>query len=148
MKKPAQPIKTQQASDDQFFDYLEIDKYRLDEQWCEHPRRFGRCARKLARAQRDVRRAKAHLAEVAAKLNLEIRAYPSNFSIEKITDDVVKNAVVLQPEYKEANAKFMDAEDAEAELEVQVKTLDHFKRGLEKMVDLHGQDYFSGIKTR
>jgi hypothetical protein len=132
---------------DEDYDFLDIDENMLDREWVKQPKLFFNWARKLAGARLRLDEAKADLDLVRADLDRDIRANPKKYNLVKVTEDAVKNCIVTLDEYLEAlrmvnkNKHQVDIYDAA------VKALDHKKRALEKLVDLHGQNYFSSPRT-
>lgn len=129
-------------------DFFLINEDELDREWVEQPRLYFRYAKKLALARRDLEQAKTNLEVVAADLSKKIRKDPGRFGIEKITDKTVESAVVTSKEYQQAQTTVTDAGYQVNLLVAAVSTLDHRKRALENLVDLHGMNYFSAPKAR
>lgn len=124
-------------------DVFAIDKDRLDEEWVNQPLLYYKYAMKLADAREDFERAKARKDVVEAELDAAIRRDPPAFGLEKITEDALKKAIIRQRRYTEAQEELIKARHSMDVLEVKVNTLDHKKRGLEKLVDLRLKEYFS-----
>lgn len=124
-------------------DVFAIDKDRLDEEWVNQPLLYYKYAMKLADAREDFERAKARKDVVEAELDAAIRRDPPAFGLEKITEDALKKAIIRQRRYTEAQEELIKARHSMDVLEVKVNTLDHKKRGLEKLVDLWAREYFS-----
>lgn len=128
--------------------FFEINKYELDEEWVAQPKLYHRYAKKLADAKKTLEESKAGLELVEADIGMSARLDPATFGIKKVTDKSVENAVILSPEYKEARIKTIQAKHAVDVLDAAVRTLDHRKRALEDLVDLHLNDYFSTPKAK
>lgn len=124
-------------------DLFEIDVENLDEEWMMQPKVFLKYSLKSVDARETFERAKAKLDVVKAELDLMIRRDPATFDLEKITESAITNTILLQPEYKEAQEEVHAAQHAYNVLQATVQALDHRKRALENLVDLHGMQYFA-----
>lgn len=124
-------------------DLFEIDSANLDEEWMMQPKVFLKYSLKSAEARETFERAKAKLDVARAELDLMIRKDPETFGLEKITESAITNTILLQPEYKEALEEVHTSQHAYNILQATVQALDHRKRALENLVDLHGMQYFA-----
>lgn len=125
------------------YSFVEIDKDNLVEEIVNQPKFYFTYARRLAEARKDYDYAKANKEAVYADLDYKIRNSPEDYGLEKVTEGAVKAAIPDEKEYKKAEQKVIDAKHEVGMLEAVVATLEHRKRMLEKLVDLHGQNYFS-----
>ena len=75
-----------------------------------------------------------------------IRECPDVYEINKVTDTVVANTIILQPEYQAAYKKFLNSKNDNEVAQNAVKCIDARKDSLENLVKLHGQNYFAGPK--
>ena len=132
--------KKKDKGDDSIF---EIDKYRLDVEWQKQPKLFYEYSLKLAEAQRQADEAANALKAVEASVASAIRRDPGKFKLEKVTESAIKENVPLQPDYINAIERVNETKHAVGILVATVRALEHKKRALEKLVDLHGQNYFS-----
>ncbi len=133
------------AKDDDSF--LDVDLHLLDENWMGQPLLFSHWAKKLAKAKKDLDVAEAELDLVEAELGKAIRRRPEKYGLLKDTDKPVAAAILMQPRYKEAKMVVIEAKYKVAMIQAAVTALDHRKKALEKLVDLHGQNYFSKPKA-
>jgi hypothetical protein len=148
---------------------FDLDPANLDTEWLRLPNDYHTWARNAADRKADYGRSKAKKdvliteAKVKKEMNLayldrEIRKDPAKFGAvpgpRGITEDIVKNTIVLQLEYHQAEMDFaqskFEAEEAVVEAEKNydysrgvVDALEHKKKALENLVVLHGRDYFS-----
>jgi predicted ATP-dependent endonuclease of OLD family len=83
---------------------------------------------------------------VKAHLDQEIRSNPSEFGIEKITEQVMLNTIIDQVPYKEAFAEYLEAKFEADVAQGAVRAFDARKDALENLVRLNGQQYFAGPK--
>ena len=102
----------------------------------------------------ELKMANAEFKRVIAKLDGQIRRNPQRYRIDKITETVVANALVLQKKYKNAEASIWEIENKIDEvshyhnlLDAAAKALDHKKMAIEGLIKLHGQSYFAGPKV-
>ena len=129
-------------------DLFSIDLTILEKQWAEQPRLMRARTRKLAKANRDAAKAKAAFKLVAADLGQAIRKTPEHYGVEKVTDKVVEDTVIRQPEYQKVQAEMIEADYKAELLTGVVRALDHRKSALENEVKLHGQGYFATPQTK
>ena len=153
----------EKTNDDIEFDFFEPDKNRLDEEWVNQPKIYYEFSEKLTDAKEEVERCKARLgiAEddlkvTKAKLSLRIRRNPEKYFgeyTEKLTEAAIENRILVHSLYAKAKAKIykLNEELIAANRTVStfysaVHALDHRKSALERLVSLHGQNYFSTPK--
>jgi len=142
------------------FDFLEIDLNLLDEEWLNQPKRFYESATQLADAEAEVEEIKLDISlqkdeidTVRAELDLAIRKKHSHSS-DKLTENAISNLIINKPDYQDEKKKMnkLQASLNEAKHKVgisraAVSALDHRKSALERLVSLHGQNYFSSPKA-
>jgi len=144
---------------DPSFDFFEIDKNRLDEEWINQPKLYFQYSDQLTEAKEDVARLTAQIEianddrkAVRAALDLKIRKNPEKFLGKdvKLTESALSNRILIHSKYKEAqqkvydlNSDLIEANKKVGHLYSAVFTLDHRKAALERLVSLHGQNYFS-----
>jgi hypothetical protein len=133
--------KRERESDE--FDFFAIDEHRLDKEWVNQPTLFFTWARKLADARQQLEEAKASLDVVYAELDNAIRERPGKYGLEKITESAIKQLIPSQAPYAEALAAVNTTKHRVDVLQAAVTALEHRKRALENLVDLHGQNYFA-----
>ena len=128
--------------------FTDIDLDRLDEAWCAQPGLYHRYAVQLADAKRKHAEAKASLDVVEAETALKIRKAPEAFLGDvKPTEASIAACVTTQKIVRKALAVVIEAKHACDVLEAAVWALDHKKKGLENMVQLHSMNYFSAPRT-
>jgi hypothetical protein len=88
--------------------------------------------------------AKEDLDVVKAQLDRDIRAFPDNYGLGKLTETIVSNTIIIQPEYKDAIDQFLNAKYEYDMAMAAVRAIDQKKTALENLVRLHGQQYFAG----
>jgi len=124
---------------------LSIDEFRLHEEWGLYPATYCDFARKLAAASSQVDAAKSEMELTKAEIGTSIRSDPSLFGLEKITEGVVSETIVQQPEYRAAVKRLNQAKEKHDLLQAAVRALDQKGRALSKMTDLWIREYYSDV---
>lgn len=122
---------------------LKIDKYRLDEEWVNQPKMFHVWAVKTADAGKRVDESKARLELTRAGLDRKIRNDPRAYDIDKVTEKGIEATILMDESYRDDMQILIDRRHDLKILEAAVAALEQRKRALEKLVDLHGRDYFA-----
>lgn len=125
---------------------IKIDEDALDVEWLGQASLLIRYARNAAQARMDLDKAKEALDVVKAELDAAIRKEPDKYKIEKITEAVVGNTIILQPKYKETNERYLKAKYEADIAQGAVNAVNQRKDALENLVRLYGQQYFAGPK--
>lgn len=128
--------------------FHEIEENDLAGEWQRQPQSFLQIMVKLAEANKDKATAKAGLEECYATLSNAIRANPEKFRIVKITEATVEEVVLMNPQYKDLQKKFIDSSYLVDLLEAASKTMEHKKKALENLVYLTGQGIHSAPKAK
>jgi hypothetical protein len=124
---------------------LFIDESSLDVEWLNQPLMMFRYTRERAKAEKEVSRLKRKLKVTAATLDKDIRTNPSDYKITvKLTEEVVKNAVLCDEEYQEIELELIEANYELSMIEGAVESIKQRKDALQDLVRLHGQQYFAG----
>lgn len=130
-------------------DLVNIDEGSLDEEWIDQPKRYLEYATQLADAKDALERAKASLDVTEAEVEFEIREHPVKHGLKQpIREGAIKLAVLLHARTKDGLKKVNRCKHRVNVLDAIVTALEHRKRALEKLVDLHGQGYFSKPRTK
>lgn len=130
-----------EASED--FELFDIDENNLVEEWKNQPKYYIRYAMKLADARRDLEQSKADLELTKAELDSDIRECPDDYDLAKITEAAIAATIITTKKYKAKFAEHLEVKRKVDTLQAFVTALDHRKRALENLVDLHGQQYYS-----
>lgn len=126
---------------------VQIDELNLDKECIRLPSDYLKFATLSADKKRDVDEAKNRLEVVEASITKRVRTDPEEFGIEKVTEGAIRDAVQLSKEFQAASKVLIEAKhDAELAQAV-VWALEHKKRTLTLLVDLHGMGYFSNPKV-
>jgi len=126
---------------------VQIDEMHLDKECIRLPSQFLQFAHFAADKRRDVDECKAQLDVVEADLGRRIRDMPNKFGLEKVTEAALVGTILLQKEYKEALGNLNKARYQSDLVQAVVSALEHKKRTLTLLVELHGMGYFSSVKV-
>jgi hypothetical protein len=146
-----------QDSDRHEPDFFNLDKHRLDSEWCEQSRLYYEHAVQLADAREHWERMKAakevledELKEMDAKIALDARRNPERYGLEKVTDEALKAVVLTDVKHKksqqlvyDAQLKVIKAMHARDILESAVRALEQRCKALEDLVRLEARNYWS-----
>jgi len=124
----------------------EIDKDNLDKECVNLPSDYRRFAFLAAESKRDVQEAKAYADVVSARLGLQIRKNPAKYDIEKLTESIVSATILVQEEQVEATKALIKVQHRYEMTQAVVWAMEHKKRALTLLVELHGLGYFSDVK--
>lgn len=124
---------------------LRIDESALDVECLNQPMLMMKYSKELASAEREVSRLKEKRDVIKAELDRDIRSNPLSFQVKvKLTEDVVKNTILLCEEYQQIATELIDAQYEARMAEGAVKAVQQRKDELQDLVKLHGQRYFAG----
>lgn len=126
---------------------LHIDTNNLEQEWVNQPALYYKYAVELAEARKDLDEAKSELDLVKAELDTVIRVDPEKYGVDRITEAAISNAVLQQQEYQDAVESYNKAHHSMRVLDAMVWALDHRKRALMKLVELHLANYYSEPKA-
>jgi hypothetical protein len=134
-------------SDDQFTKLdLEPDFKRLDEQISDQPRLMQVWTERDADAKLDEDEAKADMERIQSKISLSIRKEPNKYGLEKVTDKAVEAIVATQKAYIAAQKSYFEAVRHKSAVKGVVSALHDRRSGLENLVRLHAQQWFSEVR--
>ena len=126
---------------------LVIDDSALDFECLEQASLFMKYAKHQAQTEKEKDEVKEKLDLVKAELDKDIRSNPEKFEVEKITDKVVENTIILQPEYKKVTKEYLQAKFEWQTSKGAVEAFNQRKEMIEALIKLHGQSYFAGPRT-
>lgn len=138
--------KEHEVSEDDF-SFFEIDEHNLDKEWVRQPSLYFTWAKKLADARLEQDEAKANLDVIKAEASRAIRDDPGDYGFDKVTEAIVAVAINEHPDVMAGVKALHESRHKQEVYQAAVNALDHRKRALEKLVDLHGQNYFSTPKA-
>ena len=122
---------------------VDIDANNLDRECIRLPTSYLRAAFQSAEAKKDVAEAKAELSVVEAELAKLIRTDPATYGIEKVTESAISAALTTDKTVMQAKEELGHAEYHADLAQAVVWALEHKKRSLTLLVELHGMSYFS-----
>jgi len=124
--------------------FLDIDPMRLDEEWLEQPKLYFVWAEKAATARQELDNAKTGIDIARAQADRRIRKDPEKYGLkESPTESSISAKVQLDAAVQEANTAYSDARLAADVAQAAVTALEHRKRALTMLVELHQSSYFS-----
>lgn len=123
---------------------LEIDKFALDEEWEKQPMLYLKYAEDLAISEINRDNLKDLIEVEKASVERKIREKPEEYGITgKPTEGAIKAAILGNKEIEKITIEYFEASKEAKLLGAVVKSLDHRKKALEKLVDLFLAGYFS-----
>ncbi len=127
---------------------LDIDLTRLDEEWINQPRLFFKYASMFAKITRKEQDAKAERELIKSEIASRMRKNPTKYGLDKATEASINSAMMKQSKYREAQNTLLNLRYDMGVIQAAVRSLDHRKSALERLVSLHGQNYFSTPTAR
>jgi hypothetical protein len=135
---------TEQANYDIDFDSdIDIDINGLDREWEIHSSKYLKCSQDYANAVFAKDQAKLTLEAVKADLDADIRQNPEKFGVDKVTEAVVANTVILQQDYQDAYTAYTETIRDVNMILAAKSAFEHKKKALEKLTDLYISGYWS-----
>ena len=125
---------------------LEIDKNDLSTACLDQPRRFMKWSVEYAEAVRVRDEAKRKTSVVKSNINMDVRARPSAYGIDKVTEGSINAALESNEEVNQAEKAVSDAQYAVNIYSAAKEALDQRRSMLEKLVALYISGYFSEVK--
>lgn len=122
---------------------LEIDIYRLEDEWSNQPLLVQEYSEKLAKARKELEELENHLELVKAKVGKAVRTDPESYGIDRITVDAVNSEITMSKEYQSTLSEIVDKRYQVDLLKGMISALDNRKKALEKQVELFLTGYFS-----
>lgn len=122
---------------------FEIQQHRLDHELVQQPLLVHFWSKELAAAKLNLDEALNALAVSRAKADQKIRANPDEFGLKKVTEATVEAAIIRMPNVQTNIATVNNLRYEMRMCDAACTACEHKKRSLEKLVELHGRDYFS-----
>ena len=126
---------------------VQIDEHNLDQECVALPTQYINAAFESAENKRDVGELSNELKVIEAELRKEITANPEEFGLDKTTRDTVDACVTSHAKYKKATEALGEAQHRYEMSQALVWAMEHKKKALVLLVDLHGMSYFSKPKV-
>jgi hypothetical protein len=127
---------------------LEIDKYSLDAECLDQPRKFMEWSQDYADAVSEQDRADQKLEVVKAQVEMEARKNPESFGLEKVTDNSIKAAVTMSKKVMEAHEAWVMTKHQVNVLRAGREALEQRKTMLENLVKLFLSGYWADPKIK
>lgn len=121
---------------------MAIDPDALDRECLWQAANFYKIADAASRARAMMDSAKEALDAVRASVDMEVRRDPAKYGLEKTTEAMVANCVLLDPRHKAANEKYLAAKNEHDLMVVAVRAYDQRKDALEMLITLAKMNYF------
>ncbi len=126
---------------------LYIDDQALDFEWLDQPNLMFKYTRLHAKAKKELDRVKEKMDMVIAELDRDIRSNPGVFGIDKITETIIRNTIILQKKYTKVKKELIEAQYEVHMIGGAVSAVEHRKQALENMSKLLALEYFAGPKV-
>jgi|6_EtaG_2_1085325.scaffolds.fasta_scaffold216197_2 hypothetical protein len=120
---------------------IEVNEANLKQEWERQPGLYLHYSIVLADAERARNVSKEELDITKAQLDKDIRSRPEEFDVEKITESVVTNTILLQESYVEKNQEYIDRGYEVSIMQGVIRAFDHKKKALENLVTLYISGY-------
>lgn len=120
---------------------LQIDPLKLEDEWMDQPGLYLFWAERAAVARANADRARFDFEKTEAELSTDVRAYPGNYDLEKVTETSITNAVRQDSAYEKAYSKRIDANMTSDVLSKVVAALEQRKKALENLAFLHSAGF-------
>lgn len=126
---------------------VQIDELNLDKECIRLPSDYLKYAHLSVNAKTKVDEIDNRLKVDQAELTKDIRANPTNYGIDKVTESAISAAVLSDVGYQRGMISLLKAQHEAKLAEAVVWALEHKKRSLTLLVELHGLGYFSSPKV-
>lgn len=144
MKKKRVKDETPELED---FQFAEIDKYKLDDEWILQEKMMGKVGEALAEAKRDLETAKSKLEVRQALIDKRIRSNPQKYDLTKISEASIASEVLLQMEQRSEGKDVIDAKYRVAIIQAALDRLSSRGKAISDLIYLHSIQYFATPKT-
>lgn len=122
---------------------VELNELELDKECVRLPSDYLKYAVLSADLKKKVDLRKGELELAEARLSKLIRDTPGKYGMDKVTEASISACILTQEEYQTA-VRLLNAAKHEQEVcQAIVWALEHKKRSLSLLVDLHGMGYFA-----
>lgn len=126
---------------------VHIDEHNLDKECIKLPTDYLRAAHQSAEYKRDLDELEAELKVVQSEMGMKVRDHPARFGLEKVTETALPSVVITTKEYQDKLREVQRARHQAELAQAVVWALEHKKRTLTLLVELHGMGYFSNPKV-
>lgn len=122
---------------------LTPDKNSLDKEWIRQPEYMLHYLDEMAASRIKMDAAKENIDEIKASVDSDIRKNPRDYGLEKLTETVIANTLLLQDTVKKAQKQYLEAKEEYYKYSNIVQALEHRKAALENLVKLFGLGYYA-----
>jgi hypothetical protein len=123
---------------------LQIDESALDIELLEQPNLMMIYSENLAETRKKFELKKSELEVKRAELDKAIRTNPRIYGIEKITESVVSNTIILQSDYQKIQEELIILQYEYDIAKFASSAMSSRNYALGELVKLHGMNYFIG----
>lgn len=134
---------TTELEDFNFEADLDIDADNLDIEWLNQPKLLMKYSKLEADARAELEKAKEYVAYVKADTAMLVRKNPSEYGVDKATNDAVNEVVASDPNVREAVQRFNKIQHLLNLITNMVRAIEQRKSSLENLVKLFGMEYFA-----
>lgn len=121
---------------------IQIDQMALDKECLRQPHLILQATIEVADVKKELDAIKAENDLQEASLLTSIRTNPEKFGLAKVTEASAKETLIQHKAYQSGVADFLEAKARYDTAMAYVTALEHKKRSLELLVQLHGTGYF------
>ena len=136
----------EQAEELEDFDFesdLNIDPDSLDIEWLNQPKLLMKYSKFEADAKAELEKAKEYVAFVKAETAMLVRKNPSEYGVDKATNDAVNEIVASDANVREAVQRQNKIQHLLNLVTNMVRAIEQRKSSLENLVKLFGMEYFA-----
>jgi hypothetical protein len=126
---------------------LEIDKFSLDAECLDQPRKFMKWSADYADSLAERDRADQKLEVTKAQVEQEVRKNPELYGLDKVTEASIKAAVTISREVDVAFEEWVEAKHRVGIMMAAREALEQRKNMLENLVKLFLSGYWSDPKV-
>lgn len=127
---------------------LEIDKYDLDRETANQPKLYNKYCKLACNKRFEYDKAKASYEVLKARVELDIRRNPENYSLPKVTEDTIKAQIAVDQRLIDAWEQVLILKKEASELDAFVNALEQRKKSIEDLIQLFFRDYFAKPRTK
>lgn len=115
---------------------LSIDQYSLDDECSLHPNQYYQCAFKASTVNTLYNKMNAYMKELKASIGIKMRKDPTQFGIEKVTENVITENVEINDYVTKMNSLMIDCLDLKNKMDALVSAFEHRRSMLNNIVQL------------
>lgn len=130
------------------YDLFNIDELDLVNECINQPKMYLKHSDMLARAKKNLERAKVRIDVVEAELSRKIRSNPKKYCGEDQRDAAIKAEIAIRLAKHDVTENFIEAQYKVNLVSGAVTALDQRKRQLENIITLRGQGYNAEVRVR